>query len=129
MLFSNDQVVVSGMRLAVVSAAVMALVLAPSAVAATDPPHYDVPPGFTRCPQAKAEGGFFKWASVERTTCHSAAGFMSAYAARAEDGPMPRHLRGYACDIRYWRNADGDIYASRHACRRGAVAIRFYGMV
>jgi hypothetical protein len=54
---------------------------------------------------------------------------MSAYAARAADGPMPRHLRGYACDIRYWRNADGDIYASRHACRRGAVAIRFYGMV
>jgi len=129
MLLSNDQVVVSGMRLAVVSAVVMALVLAPSALAATDPPHYDVPPGFTRCPQAKAEGGFFKWASVERATCRSAAGFMSAYAARAADGPMPRHLRGYACDIRYWRNADGDIYASRHACRRGRVAIRFYGMV
>jgi hypothetical protein len=117
------------MRLAVAAAVVMALVLAPSAPAATDPPHYDVPPGFTRCPHAKAEGGFFKWASVERATCRSAAGFMSAYAARAADGPMPRHLRGYACDIRYWRNADGDIYASRHACRRGAVAIRFYGMV
>jgi len=129
MLLTNDQVVVSGMRLAVAAAVVMALVLAPSAPAATDPPHYDVPPGFTRCPHAKAEGGFFKWASVERATCRSAAGFMSAYAARAADGPMPRHLRGYACDIRYWRNADGDIYASRHACRRGAVAIRFYGMV
>ena len=35
--------------------------------------------------------------------------------------------RGYACDIRYWRNADGDIYASRHSCRRGTVTIRFYG--
>ena len=54
---------------------------------------------------------------------------MSAYAVRAAGGPMPRHLRGYACDIHYWRNADGDIYASRHACRRGRVAIRFYGMV
>ena len=50
---------------------------------------------------------------------------------RGPDGGRPdaRHLRGYACDIRYWRNADGDIYASRHACRRGGVAIRFYGMV
>jgi len=129
MLVSYDQVVVSGMRLAVQLAVVMALVFAPSAVAATARPHYDVPPGFTRCPQAKAEGGFFKWASVERTTCHAGAAFMTAYAARAADGPMPRHLRGYACDIRYWHNADGDIYASRHACRRGAVAIRFYGMV
>ncbi len=117
------------MRRRVVSVVVMALVLAPSAVAATDPPHYDVPPGFTRCPQAKAEGGFFKWASVERATCHSAAEFMTAYAARSADGPMPRHVRGYACDIHYWRNADGDIFASRHACRHGRVAIRFYGMV
>ena len=118
------------MRLRVVTAMVAAVLLAPCcAEAAAGPPRYDVPPGFTRCPRAKAEGGFFKWASVERTTCHSAAGFMSAYAARAADGPMPRHLHGYACDIRYWRNTDGDIYASRHACRRGAVAIRFYGMV
>jgi hypothetical protein len=120
------------MRPGVVTAmvtAVLALALPAGAAAASAPPHYDVPPGFTRCPQAKAEGGFFKWASVERATCHDAAGFMSAYAARAADGPMPRHLRGYACDIRYWRNSDGDIYASRHACRRGRVAIRFYGMV
>jgi hypothetical protein len=119
------------MRPRVVTAMVTAVlaVAPPAGAAATAPPHYDVPPGFTRCPQAKAEGGFFKWASVERATCHDAAGFMSAYATRAADGPMPRRLRGYACDIRYWRNGDGDIYASRHACRRGGVAIRFYGMV
>ena len=117
------------MRLAVAAAVVMALVLAPSAPAATDPPHYDVPPGFTRCPQAKAEGGFFKWASEQRTSCRAAAAFMADYAKAASDGPLPRRLHGYRCDIRYWRNADGDIYASRHACRRSAVAIRFYGMV
>ena len=118
------------MRLTVVTAMVTAVLLAPCcAVAATAAPHYDVPPGFTRCPKAKAEGGFFKWASVERTTCRAAADFMRAYAARAANAAtMPHHVRGYRCDIRYWRNTDGDIYASRHACRRGRVAIRFYGM-
>ena len=117
------------MRLRVVMAMATVVLMAPCcAAAATTAPHYDVPPGFTRCPDAKAEAGFFKWASVERTTCAAAADFMSAYAARAADGPMPRHVRGYRCDIRYWRNTDGDIYASRHACRRGGLAIRFYGM-
>ena len=93
-------------------------------------PRYDVPPGFVRCPRAQALNGFFKWASVERTTCRAAARFMRAYGAReAATGTMPRALRRYRCAIRYWRNADGDIYASRHVCRRANVAIRFYGMV
>jgi hypothetical protein len=116
-------------RPAAAATAVVALALAPPVAAvAADRPHYDVPPGFVRCPRAQAENGFFKWASVQRTTCRAASAFMVAYAARAADGPMPRRLHGYRCAIRYWRNADGDIYASRHACRRGAVAIRFYGM-
>lgn len=130
MLVGDDQVVVSGMRLRVVTAMVTAVLVAPGcAVAATDPPRYDVPPGFSRCPRAKAEGGFFKWASVERTSCRAAAGFMTAYAARAANAPaMPHRVGGYRCAIRYWRNTDGDIYASRHACRRGRLAIRFYAM-
>jgi hypothetical protein len=129
-LLSNDQVVVSGMRLAVVTVMATAILAAPAcAAAATGPLRYDVPPGFIRCPHAKAEGGFFKWASVERTTCRAAADFMAAYAARAANAPaMPRHVRGYTCDVTYWRNADGDIYASRHACRRGRLAVRFYAM-
>jgi hypothetical protein len=126
---SDDQVVVSGMRLRVVTAMVAAVLLAPCcALAATDP-RYNVPPGFTRCPRAQAEGGFFKWASVERATCGAAADFMAAYAVRAASAPaMPHRVRGYRCAIRYWRNRDGDIYASRHACRRGRLAIRFYAM-
>jgi hypothetical protein len=118
------------MRLRVGSVLAVSLVLAlPAHAGAVDGPHYDVPPGFTRCPRAKADGGFFKWASEQRTTCHAAAAFMADYAAAASDGPMPRRLHGYRCDIRYWRNGDGDIFASRHACRRGGRAIRFYGMV
>ena len=31
--------------------------------------------------------------------------------------------------IRYWRNQEGDVYASRHRCARRAVVVRFYGMV
>ena len=117
------------MRLRVGSlVAALALAMAPSA-GAIDAPHYDVPAGFTRCSRATAAGGFFKWASEQRTTCRAAAAFMAGYARAAADGPMPRRLDGYRCDIRYWRNSDGDIYASRHACRRGARAIRFYGMV
>jgi hypothetical protein len=121
---------VRGTRLRLVGAAAItiALTLPVGAAAAVDP-HYDVPPGFVRCAHAKAAGGFFKWASEQRTTCRGAAGFMAGYAAAAADGPMPRRLHGYRCAIRYWRNGDGDIYASRHSCRRGAVAIRFYGMV
>jgi hypothetical protein len=129
-LLTHDRVVVSGMRLRVVTAMAAAVLLAPCcAIAATDAPRYDVPPGFTRCPHAQAEGGFFKWASVEHATCGAAAAFMAAYAARAASAPaMPQRVRGYRCAIRYWRNADGDIYASRHACRRGRLAIRFYAM-
>jgi hypothetical protein len=115
-------------RVGPVFVVMLALALPPSA-AGVDRPNYDVPPGFTRCPTAKAAGGFFKWASEQRTTCKAVAAFMAGYAKAASDGPMPRHLDGYRCDIRYWRNADGDIYASRHACRRGTLAIRFYGMV
>jgi hypothetical protein len=44
-----------------------ALVLATSAGAA-DRPRYDVPRGYTRCPDAEAWNGFFKWASARRAT-------------------------------------------------------------
>ena len=107
---------------------IVALLLATNAVAA-DVPRYDVPAGFTRCPHALAWNGFFKWASVRRTSCREAAGFMRAYARAAEAGPMPRRLRGYRCRIRFWRNEDGDVYASRHRCERGRTVVRFYGMV
>jgi hypothetical protein len=42
---------------------------------------------------------------------------------------MPRNVVGYRCQIRYWRDQAGDVYASRHVCRQGSVTIRFYGMV
>ena len=112
---------------AVVVAAVV-LLLAPAAAAAVRP-HYDVPPGFTRCAAATAWNGFFKWASVRHATCHRAKRFMRAYADAAAYGPMPRRLRGFRCRIHFWRNDDGDIHASRHVCVRAQVAIRFYGMV
>jgi len=67
--------------------------------------------------------------SVKRTTCRRARRFLRAYAKAAGRGPMPRHLRAFRCMIRYWRNDEGDVYASRHRCRRGSVVIRFYGMV
>jgi hypothetical protein len=118
------------MRLRVGSVLAVTIALAlPASAVAVDGPHYDVPPGFTRCPHAKADGGFFKWASEQRTSCRATAAFMADYARAANKGPMPRRLHGYRCDIRYWRNSEGDIFASRHACRRGALAIRFYGMV
>jgi hypothetical protein len=96
---------------------------------AGDRPRYDVPRGYTKCPNAKAWNGFFKWASVRRTTCRHAACFIHAYARAAAPGDMPRRLHGFRCRIRYWRNEDGDIYASRHTCVRRRVVIRFYGMV
>src|SRR4051812_28833405 len=92
-------------------------------------PHYDVPSGFTRCPHAIAWHGFFKWASARHTSCRAATRFMREYAEHADGPRMPRHVAGYACRIRYWRNEEGDIYASRHVCTRRAVTIRFYGMV
>ena len=96
---------------------------------ATDSPRYDVPHGFTRCPHAVSWHGFFKWSSARHTSCRTAARFMRRYAAHADAPTMPRHVAGYSCRIRYWRNEDGDIYASRHVCARGRVTIRFYGMV
>jgi hypothetical protein len=92
-------------------------------------PRYDVPRGFTRCSHAVAWHGFFKWASEQGTTCRSAARFMRQYAAHASGPSMPRHVAGYRCRIHYWRDHAGDIYASRHVCRRGGVTVRFYGMV
>ena len=96
---------------------------------AVDRPRYDVPPGYVRCPRATAWNGFFKWASARHTTCRRTAAFMREY-ARAVRGPeMPLRVGGFRCRIRYWRDEQGDIYASRHSCRRGVVAVRFYGMV
>jgi hypothetical protein len=92
-------------------------------------PRYDVPSGFTRCPHARAWNGFFKWASVQHTTCRRAAAFMRSYAKHAGGPSMPRRVGDYRCRIHYWRNAESDIYASRHVCTRGDVTIRFYGMV
>jgi hypothetical protein len=106
----------------------LALALAASATAA-DRPRYDVPSGFTRCAGATAWNGFFKWASVHDTSCRYARDFMRAYARAADDGPMPRRLRGFSCRLRFWRNDDGDVYASRHRCVRREVVVRFYGMV
>jgi hypothetical protein len=110
-------------------ALVVALACAPSALA-TDAPRYDVPAGMKRCPRATAWNGFFKWASVRHTSCRYAANFMRAYArAVPDDGSMPKRVRGFACTIRYWKNEDGDVYASRHRCERRRVVVRFYGMV
>jgi hypothetical protein len=116
------------MRWLTATVVVMGLLLAGSARAA-DGPHYDVPRGFTRCPHAVAWHGFFKWASERGTTCRAAARFMRSYAYKAGGSRMPRRVAGYTCRIHYWRNEDGDIYASRHVCSRCDVTIRFYGMV
>jgi hypothetical protein len=69
------------MRPAVAAVLAAALVLATYAGAA-DRPRYDLPRGYTRCPDAKAWNGFFKWASVRRATCRHAANFIRAYARR-----------------------------------------------
>lgn len=116
------------MRWLTATVLVTGLLLAGSAQAA-DGPRYDVPSGFTRCPHAIAWHGFFKWASERHTTCRRASRFMREYAEHAGGARMPRHVAGYSCRIRYWRNEDGDIYASRHVCTRCEVTIRFYGMV
>ena len=116
------------MRRLTATALVIGLLLTGTASAA-DGPRYDVPPVFTRCSHARAWYGFFKWASVRYTSCQDAARFMRQYAERAGGPRMPRHVAGYECRIHYWRNEDGDIYASRHVCTRGRVTIRFYGMV
>jgi hypothetical protein len=102
------------------------LVAAPASAA---PPRYDVPQGFTRCPHAVAWHGFFKWASERDASCRAAARFMRRYAARADAGRMPRRVAGHRCRVHFWRNDEGDVYASRHVCSRGDAVIRFYGMV
>ena len=104
------------------------LVAAPAAAVAAGP-RYDVPRGFTRCSHAVAWHGFFKWASARHTTCAVTSRFMRRYAARADGTTMPRRVDGYACRVHYWRNAEGDVYATRHVCTRDDVTIRFYGMV
>lgn len=91
-------------------------------------PHYDVPRGFTRCPDARAWHGFFKWASADNASCREAARFMRAYADKVGD-EMPTQVGSYRCRIHYWRNEEGDVYASRHTCSRRDVVVRFYGMV
>ena len=116
------------MRRSMLMALVMGLLLAGSAQAAAGP-RYDVPDGFKRCSDATAWHGFFKWASQRNTSCRGAERFMREYAERAGGSRMPRRVAGYECRIRYWRNEDGDVYASRHVCTRGRVTIRFYGMV
>jgi hypothetical protein len=116
------------MRRRMMMVALMALL--PTSIAFADTgPHYDVPAHFTRCPRAVAWNGFFKWASERNASCHAASHFMRVYAAHASGPRMPHHVAGYSCRIHYWRNADGDIYASRHTCTRGRETIRFYGMV
>jgi hypothetical protein len=106
------------------------LVLCAAAPApASGGPRYDVPDGFRRCPHVGAENGFFKWASVRHTTCRRGGALVRAYAAAMARTELPRRVRGYRCRIRVWRNADGDIYASRQVCARGRVVVRFYGMV
>jgi hypothetical protein len=100
-----------------------------STVLGQERPRYDVPSGYVRCPTVTAWNGFFKWVSARHTSCRGARAFLRAYARKARRGPMPRRLRDFRCTIRYWRDEEGDIYASRHRCARGAVVIRFYGMV
>jgi hypothetical protein len=107
----------------------LALSLCSTAAGTADRPRYDVPAGYARCAKVTAWNGFFKWVSVRRATCRRARSFLGDYARRAGVGPMPRRLHGFRCAIRYWRNDEGDVYASRHRCVRDSAVIRFYGMV
>jgi hypothetical protein len=117
------------MRPAVAAAVLAAALVQATSAGAADRPRYDVPRGYTRCPDAEAWNGFFKWASARGTTCRHATDFIRAYARQATHDDMPRRLHGFRCRIRYWRNEDGDIHASRHKCVRRRDVIRFYGMV
>ena len=112
----------------VVVAVGLVLGFASGAAARDAGPRYDVPPGYDKCRGVVAWNGFFKWVSVRHATCRRAQRFLRAYAIAAERGPMPRRVRGFRCTIRYWRNGDGDIYASRHRCRSRRDVVRFYGM-
>jgi hypothetical protein len=100
-----------------------------AALAFAPGPRYDVPQGYTRCPDAKAWHGFFKWASAKDTSCRDAARFMRAYADKAGAAELPTRVDSYRCKVFVWRNEDGDVYASRHRCLRRRVVVRFYGRV
>jgi hypothetical protein len=100
-----------------------------AALALAPGPRYDVPHGYTRCPDAKAWHGFFKWASVDGTSCREAQRFMRAYADKAGGAELPTRVDGYRCKVFVWRNDDGDVYASRHTCTRSGKVVRFYGEV
>src|SRR5262245_50590710 len=73
------------------------LLLAAALALAAPPPHYDVPRGYTRCPDAKAWHGFFKWASVEDASCRQAQRFMRDYADKAGGDALPTRVDGYRC--------------------------------
>lgn len=107
----------------------LGLLAATPAVAAAAGPRYDVPRGFTRCAHATAWHGFFKWASARHATCTATKRLMRTYAAHVDGSTMPRTVAGYTCHVRYWRDAEDTIYASRHVCTRGHTTVRFYGMV
>ena len=79
------------------------------------------------CPGVQAWNSFFSHVSVSGAGCRRAARFVHAYAKAAVGRDMPRRVAGLRCTIRFRRNADGDVYASRHTCVRGPVAIRFRG--
>jgi hypothetical protein len=106
-------------------AALVGLALLATPAAAAAGPHYDVPAGYTRCPHATAWHGFFKWASADHASCTQVARVMRAYAAKIKRR-MPHAVDGYRCRIFYWRNEDGDVYASRHvpARRQGRPLLR-----
>ena len=108
------------MRRLMVTVLVVGLLSAAPARAA-DGPSYDVPRGFTRCPHALAWHGFFKWASAKDASCRETQRFMREYGEKAGRQRMPTSVAGYRCKIFYWRNDDGDVYASRHTCTRHGV--------
>src|SRR3954451_19993610 len=88
----------------------LTLALATSAAAA-ERPRYDVPRGYTKCSRVEAWNGFFKWASVRHTSCRRAQRFLRAYATAADArADLPRRLGDFTCTIRYWRDAEGDVY-------------------
>src|SRR5215813_6141538 len=70
-----------------------------AALALSGSPHYDVPHGYTRCADAKAWHGFFKWASAKDASCHETQRFMRAYAEKAGGDALPTRVDGYRCKI------------------------------
>src|SRR3954465_11012827 len=66
-----------------------------AALALAPGPRYDVPHGYTRCADAKAWPGFFKWASVDGASCREAQRFMRAFADKAGQRRLPTRVDGY----------------------------------